>query len=198
MTSRAGLSAVGDRVRLPLRFDVTRLRTDVDALDLREFVYYDVLPLTAPAHLVDPSRPPPPTDCDDYADGTWTEWLDTSALNEASYLRSVVETFRAHTRVTLVRLLRLEPGAVVQEHTDPTLGLDVPDSVVRLTVPIVSPEEVCFLLNGRPVPMQPGECWYLRLCDPHAITNGSAVVRINLTIDMEPNAWVRALLADAV
>ena len=42
--------------------------------------------------------------------------------------------------------------------------------------------------------MKPGECWYLRLTDPHKINNPGAVERINLTIDMVPNEWVFNLI----
>ena len=60
-----------DRVRLPISFDATTLLEDVRGLDLGPFVYYSVVPLRSPAHLVDPSLPPPPP-ADDYADGSWT------------------------------------------------------------------------------------------------------------------------------
>jgi hypothetical protein len=91
--------------------------------------------------------------------------------------------------------LRLEAGAIVKEHTDPTLDLGTENSVIRLTIPILSDDTVEFFLNGSPVPMLPGECWYLRLSDPHRIVNAGAMERINLTIDMVPNEWVKSLLA---
>jgi hypothetical protein len=184
-----------DRIRLPLSFDASRMRAEAKALALRDFIYYDVLPLRAPAHLVDP-KIPGPSSVDDYADGSWTEWLNTTMLGESPYLTSVVDTFRAHTKVTLVRLLRLEAGAIVKEHTDPTLGLQVMKSVVRLTIPIQSDDSVEFYLNDTVVPMKPGECWYLRLSDPHRIINAGDNERINLTIDMVPNEWVKSLILD--
>ena len=186
-----------DRYRLPLNFDVTCMEADIAALNLRAFIYYDVMPLTAPAHLVDPSVAAPKS-VDDYADGSWTDWLDTSALKKMPYVKEVVDGFRAHTRVTLVRLLRLEPGAIVKEHTDPTLGLEQENSVIRLTIPILINEGVEFFLNGTTVPMSPGDCWYLRLSDPHRIVNSGNVERINMTIDMVPNEWVKSLFAKAV
>ncbi len=186
-----------DRVRLPLDFDAERLAAEVASMQLAGFIYYNVIPLRAPAHLVDRQRPEPPP-ASDFADGTWTEWLDTPQLAQAAYLREVVDTFRAHTTVNLVRLLRLEAGAVVREHTDPTLGMHIERSMVRLTIPIVSPPEAVFYLNGTPVDMRPGSCWYLRLSDPHRVENGSAEERVNLTIDVIPNAWVRALVGSAV
>jgi hypothetical protein len=152
--------------------------------------------LRSPAHLVDPSIPSPPA-VDDYADGSWTEWLDTEMLEKSPCLLGVVDTFRTHTQVTLVRLLRLEAGAIVKEHTDPTLGLQEEKSVIRLTIPIQSNDSVEFFLNDIVVPMQPGECWYLQLSDPHRIINAGSEERINLTIDTVPNEWVKSLLAMA-
>ena len=185
----------GDRLQLPLSFDAARMQEDTRALNLGSFVHYDVVPLRSPAHLVDPSAAPPPP-AEDYADGSWTDWLDTDTLRASSYLSSVVDTFREHSDVTLVRLVRLAPGAVVAEHSDPTLGIHVLKSVIRLTVPIVTNDKVQFFLNDSPVPMQPGDCWYLRLTDPHRVVNDGRTVRVNMTIDIVPNDWVRSLLTD--
>ena len=184
-----------DRIRLPLSFDPVRMLEDIRALNLQEFVEYNVLPLRSPAHLVDTSIAPPPP-VSDYADGSWTEWLDTPALNASSYLSSVVDSFHAHCRVTLVRLLRLAPGGIIEEHSDPTLGLEIEKSVIRLTIPILTNEAVKFYLNGVPVPMKPGECWYLRLTDTHRVINTGSCERISMTIDLVPNDWLRTLLTN--
>ncbi|MEM7575044.1 MAG: aspartyl/asparaginyl beta-hydroxylase domain-containing protein [Bacteroidota bacterium] len=186
-----------DRVRLPLNFDVTRMREEVEALGLNHFIHYNVLPLRSPAHIVDSSLPPPPP-ADDYADGSWTDWANTAALQKSPYLQSIVDSFCAQTDVTLVRVLRLAAGNTVKRHTDPTLGLEVHKSVIRLTIPISGDDQVEFLLNDVPVPMQAGECWYLRLTDPHQVNNPGETERINLTIDMIPNDWVRAMISQAV
>lgn len=184
-----------DRVQLPFSFDTEKMIKELQALNLAEFVYYNVLPLRSPAHIVDPSLPFPPP-ADDYADGSWTEWSNTTHLNSSPYLTSIVNFFQEHTTVTLVRLLRLEAGEVVQEHTDPTLGLEVPKSVIRLTIPILSDDDVDFFLNGTTVNMKPGECWYLRLTDPHKVVNNSQSERVNLTIDMVPNEWIKSQIND--
>lgn len=189
-------AVANDRVRLPFTFDVEKMKAEVKTLGMNEFIYYNVIPLRAPAHQVDPSLPFPPP-ADDYADGSWTEWMNIPALASTPYLTSIIDKFQEHTRVTLVRVLRLAAGNEVKEHTDPTLGLEVERSVVRLTIPILVGNEVDFFLNGTPVPMQPGECWYLRLTDPHKVVNGSTTDRINLTIDMAPNDWLRNLIQKA-
>ncbi|MEL6942677.1 MAG: aspartyl/asparaginyl beta-hydroxylase domain-containing protein [Bacteroidota bacterium] len=193
MVNTTSIDSVRDRVKLPFTFDVAKLQADTRNLRLNNFIYYNVIPIRSPAHLVDTSLPFPPP-ADDYADGSWTEWMDTPELIQSPYLSEVVDTFKQHTSVTLVRLLRLEAGAVVKEHSDPTLGIHIHKSVVRLTIPVFSNEQVEFYLNDEIVPMKEGECWYLRLTDPHRIVNGSATERINLTIDMIPNEWVRSMI----
>lgn len=184
-----------DSIKLPFTFDVEKMKREVLALDLNRFIYYNVMPLRSPAHIVDPSRPIPPP-AEDYADGSWTEWLNTSQLEASPYLKSIVEKFQEHTTVTLVRMLRLEAGNTVREHRDVTLGLQEEKSVIRLTIPIIKEEKADFFLNGKIVPMKPGECWYMRLTDPHRVENNSDVDRINITIDMIPNAWVRNMILE--
>lgn len=149
-----------------------------------------MIPLTSPAHIVDPSLPVLPP-AEDYADGSWTDWLDTPELKMSPYLMEIVDQFRENTTVTLVRLLRLASGSIVQEHTDPTLGLEVDKSVICLTIPILNNDKVKYFLNGVLVDMLPGELWYLKLSDPHKIDNFGEEERINLTIYMIPNEWVR-------
>lgn len=187
--------AIKDRVKLPITFDAKKMLEEVRKMNLEEFTHYNVIPLRSPAHIVDTSLPFPPP-ADDYADGSWTDWLNTPQLESSPYLTEVINTFREHTDVTLVRVLRLEPGGVLQRHTDPTLGLEIEKSVIRLTVPIYSNDQVQFLLNDTHVPMQPGECWYMRLTDPHEVLNPGETERINLSIDMIPNEWVRSMILD--
>lgn len=185
-----------DRIKLPFNFDVEKMLAEYEALKPNTFEYYNVIQLRAPAHLVDNSLPFPPP-ADDYADGSWTDWMDTPQLNQSPYLASVIKTFSEHTKVTLVRLLRLAPKAIVKEHKDVTLGLEVEKSVIRLTIPILNKEHIEFVLNDTVVPMKPGECWYLKLTDPHRVNNNGNIERVNLTIDMIPNAWVRDLIANS-
>lgn len=178
-----------DRIKLPFTFDPDKMLEEFNALQRNPFEYYDVVMLHSPAHLVDSSIPMPPP-ADDYADGSWCDWMNTPEMEQSPYLTSVVDFFKQHTKVTLVRLLRLAPGSVVNEHTDPTLALEIERSVIRLTIPIYKGEGVEFYLNNSLVPMEPGECWYLRLIDPHRVLNNGGDQRVNLTIDMIPNQWV--------
>lgn len=183
-----------DRIKLPFSFDPQKMNEEFEALNREQFEYYNVVQLRAPSHMVDTSLPFPPP-ADDYADGSWTSWMNTPELEKSPYLKSVIDTFMQNTKVTLVRILRLAPDSVVQQHTDPTLGLEVEKSVVRLTVPIFNDQGVEFYLNETLVDMKPGECWYLRLTDPHRVINNSPNERVNLTIDMIPNEWLVNLIS---
>ena len=196
ITSAPPINTASDRILLPISFDAAKMKAEVDALNLRPFMYYESIPLRAPAHQIDPTVPFPPP-ASDFADGSWCDWLDVSFLSDLPYITSVVDYFKEHTKVNLVRLLHLEAGAVVKEHTDPTLGLQIEKSVIRLTVPISGGDQVDFYLNNKIVPMQPGECWYMRLTDPHKIIHQGPEERINLTIDMIPNEWVQQFILDA-
>ncbi|EAZ79872.1 aspartyl/asparaginyl beta-hydroxylase domain-containing protein [Algoriphagus machipongonensis] len=186
-----------DRIQLPFKFDVEKMVLEAKALKQKEYEYYNVIPLRSPAHLVDTSLPFPPP-ADDYADGTWTDWLDTPALKSSPYLKSIIEFFSEYTTVNLVRLLFLAPNSIVKEHTDPTLGLEQEKSMIRLTIPVDNNEGVEFYLNDELVPMKVGECWYLRLTDPHRVFNKGTTDRINLTIDIIPNDQIIEILNKAM
>jgi hypothetical protein len=160
-----------DRVKLPFEYDTALMRAEYDAMGLHDYIYYSSIMLKLP-HERKPEDPP----------------------TSFPYIMSLIESFNAHTMVTLARLLRLEPGAIVKEHCDPMLGLEIPNSVVRLTIPISGQDGVIFYLNEKPVPMKHGECWYMKLSDQHHITHGGPVERVNLTIDVKPTDWVRDLI----
>ncbi len=179
------------RVKLPITFDAQKLLSEIKHIGLDEFVYYDVIPLTIPKRK--PNLPP----VIDYADGSWAEWNNSKVLDRSPHLNEVVEYFREFCDVTLVRLLRLAKGAVVKEHTDPTLGLHIERSVIRLTIPILVNEGAVFYLNNAYVPMLPGECWYLNLTDPHRVVNVSDTERINMSIDMRPNDKIMSMILDS-
>jgi len=194
--TQAQLEKIEDRIKLPFTYDVEKMLAEIEKMNLSGFTYYDVMPLRGPAHIIDSSVPFPPP-ADDYADGSWCDWLDTPSLKQSPYINEIVDFFKDKTKVTLVRLLRMEAGAVVKEHTDPTLGIQIDRSVIRLTIPILVNEDVTFYLNGKPLEMGLGECWYLRLTDPHSIVNEGDTQRINMSIDMIPNEWVTEQILNA-
>jgi hypothetical protein len=129
-----------------------------------------------------------------YPDPTATgAFADTELLGRCPYYREMLESFRCPT--TAVRLLRLKAGSNIREHRDYKLGYE--DGEVRLHVPIVTSPDVTFYLDGRPVPMQVGECWYVNVNLPHRVDNRSRTDRIHLVIDCVVNDWLAAFFPDA-
>ncbi|PKH51577.1 aspartyl beta-hydroxylase [Tenacibaculum sp. Bg11-29] len=185
-----------DRIRLPFKFDVEKMLKEANAFKQGNYEYYKVISLRGPAHLVDKSLPFPPP-ANDYADGSWTDWMNTPNLEKSPYLKSIVNQFSEYTTVNLVRLLFLAPDSVVKEHTDPTLALEEEKSMIRLTIPIDNNDGVEFFLNNKLVEMKVGECWYLRLSDSHRVINKGTFDRINLTIDVIPNDKIIEMINNA-
>ncbi len=168
-----------DRIRLDRRYDVEQLQHDVRAivssLTQPTYIYYSPVPLTR-----------------DVTTPATQDWAAEPMLKDCSYLHKVFAGFE--TAITSIRLMRLEAGAELKEHSDPTLDA-VHREIVRLTLPVFSESGVDFLLNGTKVPMQPGELWYLKLSEPHSVHNNGATERINMSIDVVWNQWVEDWLA---
>ncbi|MGV6800565.1 MAG: aspartyl/asparaginyl beta-hydroxylase domain-containing protein [bacterium] len=171
-----------DRLKLPFNFDIRRMQQDLSILEQDDWIAHfveqnyegdwTILPLRAPAGETHPIRMA-------YSDPICRDFEDTVFLEKTAYLSEVLQNlpFPLH----IVRLMGLSPGSTIKTHIDHDLSLD--QGHVRLHIPIRTNKHVSFLLNGREVPMQEGECWYLRLSDPHSVYNGGKEVRVHLVID---------------
>lgn len=174
-----------DRSKLDKAFDVGKLQdeAEVAARLFPAFIHYSVIPLTMAGERNESIT--------DFSDPDWTTWVDTPLLQQSPYIQEVLNTLQC--KKTNVRLMRIEPGGFLQEHTDPQLDLERHNQV-RLHVPIFTNDDVDFILNGKRVPLQPGELWYMRLSDPHSVNNNSDQERIQLSIDVVVNDWVESLI----
>jgi hypothetical protein len=184
-----------DRIRLSFRFDASRLQSDLEHAHAKfgEWVAHfvesnyegdwSVIPLRGRAdarHAVEMI----------YSDPGTTEFADGPILDVCPYFRRVLAQFECP--IGAVRLMKLSPGSKIKEHQDFDLKLE--DGFARFHVPILTNPGVEFYLNGVRVVMQVGECWYLRLSDPHHVSNNGDSDRIHLVIDAVANDWLRMLL----
>jgi hypothetical protein len=176
-----------DRSKLALTYDVERLQQEtLEAIKtFRPYIHYSVIPLTAPGKRN--------AEVTDFSDPDWTTWVETPLLAKSPYFKEVLSSLECPK--TNVRLLRLEPGGELREHTDPQLNLGLRNQV-RLHVPIFASELVDFVLNGTVVPLRPGELWYMRLSDPHSVHNRGDTERIQLSIDVVVNDWIEDLIVN--
>ncbi len=120
---------------------------------------------------------------------------DASGMQErCPHLHAVIQSF--HCPLRAVRLLKLSVGSVIREHRDYDLGYD--QGEVRIHVPVITNPQVEFYLNNKRIIMNPGECWYLDLNQPHRVYNRGSTDRIHLVIDCVLNDWLRDLIAQGI
>jgi len=110
---------------------------------------------------------------------------ETSILKKCRYFKEVIAVFKCD--ILSARILRLEPGAEIKPHKDHELGYE--DGNFRIHIPITTNTDVCFILNGKPLKMHPGECWYTNVNYTHSVSNNGTTDRVHLVIDGKRNTW---------
>lgn len=185
---------MNDRIRFPFKFDATQLQQDLGTLQDRSSEWIDhfvkqnyegdwsVIPLRGPKGATHPVMMI-------YSDPTCEEFENTPFVTGCPYFAEVLNTFK--TEVQAARLMKLATGSVIKEHRDHDLEFDL--GIIRVHIPVVTNPQVEFYLNGTRVIMNEGECWYLKLADPHRVTNPGPN-RVHLVIDMKVNDWVGEML----
>jgi hypothetical protein len=116
---------------------------------------------------------------------TSATFQDTALLAECPYFREVMEGF--HCPLTSVRLLRLEAGSVVLPHRDP--GLSYAEGELRIHIPILTHDQVEFVVDGVALEMRAGECWYADFTKLHSVANRGTSPRVHLVLDGVRNEW---------
>ncbi|MED5594779.1 aspartyl/asparaginyl beta-hydroxylase domain-containing protein [Janthinobacterium sp. P210006] len=179
-------------LRLPLAFDVARMQHDCSQFAASDWIShfntgaYDsgwsCVPLRSPGgdagHIV-------PVDGARYA--------DTPQLGRCPYLREVLARFECDTRA--VRLMALEPGAIIRAHRD--AGTALADGLTRIHIPIHTSPQVLFSIDGETVHFTAGHAWYMDASCLHAVHNRGMTPRIHLVLDCITNGWLEALFAAA-
>ncbi|HUJ45811.1 MAG TPA: aspartyl/asparaginyl beta-hydroxylase domain-containing protein [Rhizomicrobium sp.] len=187
---------IPDRVRLPISFDPELLARDLAEISGENWIdhfltdrysgNWDVIPLRGPAGVKHPILMIVTT-------SAMTEFENAPALAHCPYLDKVIRSFDAEVRGA--RLLRLSPGSTLKEHTDHEDTAK--DGILRIHIPVVTNPDVVFLLNGTRIPMEAGSAWYLRLREPHSVTNAGSTDRVHLLVDLVMNDGLAAMLSRA-
>jgi len=158
-------------IKLPLRFDVARLRSEIEQFPETEwrahpqgFLGNSALILISVAG----------GDNDD----TVGEMAPAPRLAQCPYLRQVLASFQAVIGRT--RLMRLSAGAEVKPHADIEYYWR---ERVRIHVPIVTDPGVRFNCDGTEIHMDAGDAWIFDNWRPHRVINNSGITRIHLVID---------------
>jgi LPS sulfotransferase NodH len=162
--------------RLPLRFDVERLRAEAAALPADAWARHpnDIKGNSA-ARLIS-------------VDGGENDEVNgrmqaTAHLQQSPYIRQILASFGVVWSRS--RLLRLAPGATVPEHADINYHWF---TRVRLHIPIVTRPEVRFYCADQVVHMAAGEAWVFDNWRSHRVENFTSDERIHLVADTSGSA----------
>ena len=113
------------------------------------------------------------------------EIVNTEILDSCTYFKEILDSFLFEK--TAVRLLQLAVGAEIKPHSDHCLGYE--DGSFRLHIPIITNPDVEFILDGKRLVMNEGECWYIDANFEHSVANRGKQDRIHLVIDGIRNDW---------
>lgn len=113
----------------------------------------------------------------------------TEILDACQYFKEVINQFKFQK--TSVRLLRLSVGAEIKPHKDYCLGYE--DGCFRIHIPVITNDEVEFILDNERLIMKEGECWYINANFTHSVANRGTNDRIHLVIDGIRNEWTDEL-----
>jgi len=122
-----------------------------------------------------------------------SSFASTPLLDRCPYFRDVLTAFECPLRS--VRLLALEPGSFIREHTDNALAFE--NGEARIHIPIETNPGVEFYVEGERLLFEPGRAYYVNVNLPHRVNNRGAGPRIHLVIDATVNGWLSALFAGA-
>ncbi len=157
--------------RLPVRFDVERLRAEVDALPADAWSRHpNEYEGNTAARLITVSGT--------QNDSVGGEMQPTQALLASPYLQQVLASFG--TVWTRSRLMRIAGGGSVPAHSDMNYHWF---HRVRVHIPVVTRPEVRFHCGDQSVHMAAGEAWIFDNWRRHKVENPASEARIHLVAD---------------
>lgn len=186
-----------DALRLPLLFDPSKLRRDLDAITGGQWTAHfnkdlysgdwSGIALRKPADATHPIQAL-------YPSPTATEWVNAELLERCPYFAEVFAQFQCP--VQSARLLKLGAGSIIEEHTDYELSFE--DGEVRIHIPVLTSPNVEFYVRGNRILMEEGETWYLNASVPHRVSNAGPTDRVHLVLDCLVNQWVESMFQRAM
>jgi len=122
------------------------------------------------------------------------QYADTPLLDHCPAVRLLLNSLKCEK--LSARLLNLQAGAVIKEHTDKELFFEKGEA--RLHFPVITNPFVEFYLDNERLPMQEGECWYINANLPHRLANKGSEDRIHLVVDCIVNDWLQGVFNECI
>lgn len=159
-------------IRLPFRFDVERLKAELDQFDPSQWMAH---PNRMQGNAAIPLISLNGEDNDDFVGHMQT----TKHLGRCDYMQQVMASFGEV--LSRSRLMRLGGQSEVSEHVDFNYHWY---SRVRIHIPITTTPDVLFYCGDQKVHMQAGECWIFDSWRRHKVINSGNENRVHLVIDI--------------
>ena len=173
-------------IKFPIVFDTEKLKNDLSKIINKKWTdHYNTNDYTGKWTSVALMSKDGKSDSIYAFDSNNDEIVNTEILDSCTYFKEVLEGFLFEK--TAVRLLQLAVGAEIKPHSDHCLGYE--DGSFRLHIPIITNPEVEFILDGKRLIMNEGECWYIDANFEHSVANRGKQDRIHLVIDGIRNDW---------
>jgi hypothetical protein len=172
--------------RLPVTFDVERLRAEVNALPGAAWVSHpNEIEGNSSVRLISAGG--------GENDDVGGEMSPTPHLRQCPYIRQVLASFGVVWSRS--RLMRLAAGAIVPDHADINYHWF---SRVRIHIPVITRPEVRFHCGDASVHMQAGEAWIFDNWRRHRVENPTDEDRVHLVADTSGTAafWQFAAQGD--
>jgi quercetin dioxygenase-like cupin family protein len=177
-------------IKFPISFDVVKLKSDLSGIMSKNWVdHYNKNDYTGKWNSVALMSQDGKSDNIFALANGGDEMRNTEILDSCPYFKEVLSSF--HFEKTAVRLLQLAVGAEIKPHSDHCLGYE--DGSFRLHIPVITNPDVEFILDGKRLIMNEGECWYIDANFTHSVANRGNRDRIHLVIDGIRNDWTDAL-----
>lgn len=158
-------------VKLPLQFDVERLRKEIAQFSEDEWIPHPTGfagNLSIPLISLDGK----------FNDAMHGPMKPTSALARCEYIQQIATSFGEI--FSRSRLMRLEPGHTVPPHVDVNYHWF---NHVRIHIPITTTEDVLFYCGDKHVHMAAGEAWIFNSWLEHTVQNNGDETRVHLVLD---------------
>ena len=159
-------------VRLPFRFDVDRLKTELGQFEAQQWIAH---PNQMRGNAAIPLVSQNGADNDEFVGHMQV----TPHLQRSGYMQQLMASFGEV--LARSRLMRLGSNCDVSEHVDFNYHWY---SRVRVHVPITTNPDVLFYCGDEKIHMQAGECWIFDSWRRHKVVNSSCEDRVHLVIDM--------------
>ncbi len=177
-------------MKLPFLFDAERLQADAAQFGNSEWIPHFNIHNYEGEWSVVALRAVKGSNMPIYPDPNAPEgYVSTQMMARCNYVPDLLKSFQCELQT--VRFLKLAAGSNIRRHRDYDLGLE--DGFVRIHIPVVTNDDVDFVLDGEPLSLREGETWYLNVNFYHSVNNNGKTDRIHLVIDCVVNDWLRSL-----